>query len=157
MTATMLVACGAKDEKKSVVPTVRVAEAEACGNAVSQQYPGKVVSADDANVSFKVAGTLRQINVKEGQHVRRGQLLAVMDDSDYKVQLKATEAEHAQIKAEALWLRSFYYFYLTALYDNEPLCLMTSSAGDHPENSNPEAKNFSIIPFILALPNILFC
>ncbi|MCQ2196668.1 MAG: efflux RND transporter periplasmic adaptor subunit [Bacteroidaceae bacterium] len=101
MTATMLVACGAKDEKTSVVPTVRVAEAEACGDAVSQQYPGKVVSADDANVSFKVAGTLRQINVKEGQHVRRGQLLAVMDDSDYKVQLKATEAEHAQIKAEA--------------------------------------------------------
>lgn len=109
MTTALLVACGSqKDDVKSVVPTVRVAEAEACGEGVNQQYPGKVVSCDDANVAFKVAGTLRRVHVKEGQHVRRGQLLAEMDDTDYKVQLKATQAEHAQIKAEAERVMGLY-------------------------------------------------
>lgn len=102
MAAALLCACGGqKGEKVEIIPTVRVVEALPCGNGTTQQYPGKVVIAEDANVSFKVAGTLRRVPVKEGQHVSKGQLLAEMDDTDYKVQLKATEAEYAQIKADA--------------------------------------------------------
>lgn len=100
--AMLMCGCGGqKDDAKGTTPSVRVVEAQACGDNVDQQYPGKVVSAGDANLSFKVAGTLRHVCVKEGQHVRRGQLLAEMDNTDYLVQLKATQAEHAQIKAEA--------------------------------------------------------
>lgn len=102
LAAGLFCACGGqKGEKVEIIPTVRVVEAVPCGEGTTQQYPGKVVTADDANVSFKVAGTLRHVAVKEGQHVRKGQLLAEMDDTDYKVQLKATEAEYAQIKADA--------------------------------------------------------
>lgn len=103
MAVLLVCGCGQKEENKvgEVVPSVRLVEAEAYGVGASQQYPGKVVSAADANVSFKVAGTLRHISVEEGQHVKKGQLLAEMDNTDYKVQLKATEAEYAQIKAEA--------------------------------------------------------
>lgn len=102
LAALTLCACsGGTDKKSEVIPTVKVAEAKACGEGATQQYPGKVVSAADANVAFKVAGTLRAIHVKEGQHVSKGQLLAELDNTDYRVQLKATEAEHAQIKAEA--------------------------------------------------------
>jgi RND family efflux transporter MFP subunit len=39
--------------------------------------------------------------VKEGDYVRKGQLIATMDARDYRVQLEATQAEYAQIKADA--------------------------------------------------------
>ena len=51
----------------------------------------------------------------------------------------ADETHKADIKAQALWLRSFYYFYMTALWDNMPLLTKTSSAADQPDNSSPEA------------------
>lgn len=97
-----LSSCGGKQsEKAESVPTVRIDTVQASGVGAVQQYPGRVVAAADANVSFKVAGVIQSVPVKEGQHVRKGQLLATLDASDYQVQLKATEAEYAQIKSEA--------------------------------------------------------
>lgn len=69
--------------------------------AVELQYPGRVVASTEANVSFKVAGTLKRVLVDEGDYVKAGQLLAEIDPVDYQVQLSATEAEYAQIKADA--------------------------------------------------------
>ena len=65
---------------------------------------------------------------------RANQVLAHIDEIEF-----ADEDHKADIKAQALWLRSFYYFYMTALWDNMPLILGISSAADQPANSNPEA------------------
>ena len=67
---------------------------------------------------------------------RANQVLDHIDDPNV---IFDSEDARAQIKAEALWLRSFFYFYLTILWDTEPLCLHTSSAGDQPGNSTEEA------------------
>lgn len=105
----VFVSCSDNGSKKvENLPSVRLDSALACGMGTTQQYPGKVVSSDDANISFKVAGTLRVVSVKEGQHVKKGQLLAELDNTDYKVQLSATEAEYSQIKAEAERVISLY-------------------------------------------------
>ena len=50
----------------------------------------------------------------------------------------ADEEHKADLKAQTLWLRAFYYFYMTALWDNMPLLTKTSSAADQPYNSSPE-------------------
>lgn len=98
-----LISCGGGKGslQEDVVPTVRIDTVRISGMENAQQYPGKVVAAEDANVSFKVAGIIKRVYVRDGQHVRAGQVLAEMDDVDYRVQLSATEAEYAQIKAEA--------------------------------------------------------
>ena len=44
----------------------------------------------------------------------------------------ADDSHKEDLRAQALFLRSFYYFYLTALWDNVPLVLKTSSADDKP-------------------------
>ena len=80
---------------------VRIDTVRAPEGAVELQYPGHVVAATEANVSFKVAGTLKRVLVSEGDYVKAGQLIAEIDPVDYKVQLSATEAEYAQIKADA--------------------------------------------------------
>src|SRR5574344_414870 len=64
-------------------------------------YPGKVIAASDVNLSFRIAGPISKINVVQGQKVKKGDILARIDERDYKIQLSATEAEYKQIKAEA--------------------------------------------------------
>ena len=65
---------------------------------------------------------------------RANQVLAHIDEIEF-----AEESHKADLKAQTLWLRSFYYFYMTALWDNMPLLLEVSSAADQPANSSPEA------------------
>lgn len=105
----ILASCGsttkqAPDEEA----VVRIDTVEVPQGAVEMQYPGHVVAATEANVSFKVAGTLKRVYVDEGDFVRAGQLLAEIDPVDYKVQLSATEAEYAQIKADAERVMGLY-------------------------------------------------
>ena len=71
-------------------------------------YPGRTQASEEANVAFRVAGTLLRVTVKEGDRVRRGQVIARMDDRDYRVQLTAAEAEYTQIKAEAERVMALY-------------------------------------------------
>lgn len=65
------------------------------------RFPGKVKAASDANLSFKVAGRIKKVYVDEGSAVHKGQLLAELDDTDYRIQLDATQAEYSRIKAQA--------------------------------------------------------
>ena len=85
-------------EKKTNVKTF-VVNCSSADNMV--EFPGKVVAAEEVNVSFKVSGTLQRILIKEGDKFRKGQVLAEMDITDYLIQLNATEAEYHKVKAEA--------------------------------------------------------
>ena len=71
-------------------------------------YPGRTQASEEAKVAFRVSGTLTRVTVKEGDRVRRGQVLARMDDRDYRVQLAAAEAEYTQVKAEAERVMGLY-------------------------------------------------
>jgi len=100
--ALLITSCGNKNEKsEESIATVKVETVKGSEQDNLLQYPGKVVSSTDASLSFKVAGTLKKVYVDEGDYVSAGQLIAILDDSDYRVQLNATKAEYAQIKADA--------------------------------------------------------
>lgn len=103
-----LTSCNGEKTKEDKVPTVRLDTVRIADVEATLQFPGRVVSSQDANVSFKVAGTIRRVLVNEGDFVKEGQLLAEMDDTDYKVQLSATEAEYARVKAEAERVMALY-------------------------------------------------
>ncbi len=97
----VLAACSGQKEQKTMRSIVRVAQVVAADSSDVWQYPGRVVSNSNANLSFRVPGQLKRVLVGEGDRVRAGQLLAELDDSDYKIQLNATQAEYDQIKADA--------------------------------------------------------
>ncbi len=56
------------------------------------------VDSDMVNISPLVAGHIKEILVKEGQKVKKGQLLALIDDRDYMAMVKVNAAnlKHAQ-------------------------------------------------------------
>ena len=68
------------------------------------QAVGTIRSASTAILSAQLAGTVREIRVQAGDHVKRGQLLAVLDDRSAQAQVHGAEAgvnEAIQGEAEA--------------------------------------------------------
>lgn len=81
---------------------------------------------------------------------RANQVLDHIDDIPF-----ADEKHRLDVKAQAQFLRAFYYYYLTNIWENVPVCLKTSSASDYPEQGDPD-RLFTLIEEDLeaAIPNL---
>ncbi|MDR2835293.1 MAG: efflux RND transporter periplasmic adaptor subunit [Bacteroidales bacterium] len=90
---------GKKEKEIEIIPTTIIDTAKSENENSQVSYPGKIKSKSEVNLSFKVDGTIQKIYYKEGDFVRRGDVLAQMDSRDYKMQLLATEAEYNEIKS----------------------------------------------------------
>lgn len=60
------------------------------------------------NAAFETAGQIAQINVKEGEYVREGQLIASLDDADYKLGVEALQIQYDQVSDEVSRVRELY-------------------------------------------------
>lgn len=67
---------------------------------VLRSYCGVVRESQVINLGFKVPGQISRIEVKEGDRVHRGQLLAKLDDKDYRLGVKAVQIQYEQLKDE---------------------------------------------------------
>lgn len=99
--AVVIVTTGCKERSQtSSEMLVDIVEVEGHTNVRHTEYPGQTEAKDYTDLSFKVAGIIRKVYVKEGDHVTQGQVLARLDSRDYETQLAATESEYRQVKAE---------------------------------------------------------
>ncbi|MGW8246637.1 MAG: HlyD family secretion protein [Acidiferrobacterales bacterium] len=57
------------------------------------------VEARDADLSFQVGGRIATMPVNEGAAVKKGDVVATLDDSDYKLGLQRAQAEYAAARA----------------------------------------------------------
>ncbi|MBM4152817.1 MAG: efflux RND transporter periplasmic adaptor subunit, partial [Kiritimatiellaceae bacterium] len=62
--------------------------------------PGRVAAGDEVTMSFNASGTLIELPVKEGDKVKKGQLLAQMDQRDAKNQVDAAVFELQRAAAQ---------------------------------------------------------
>ena len=62
-------------------------------------FSGVAQADQQANLSFRVGGTVRTLDVKLGDRIRKGQLIATIDPTDYSIQ--AEQASASQKGAEA--------------------------------------------------------
>ncbi|MCD6282553.1 efflux RND transporter periplasmic adaptor subunit [bacterium] len=87
-------------EEKAVIP-VEVITAEVRPLMEELRYTGTVLAEPSAMVSAKVAGTIREVAVSEGDRVDEGAVLAVIEDTIYAEQVSLarhqTEAARAQL------------------------------------------------------------
>lgn len=60
--------------------------------AVSRDAPATVVSLNDTRISAEIAGRLQDLSVLVGNKVKKGDVLATLDCSDYRIQRKISEA-----------------------------------------------------------------
>jgi RND family efflux transporter MFP subunit len=64
------------------------------------QATGYVVARREATVSAQITGTLTEVLIEEGEHVKKDQVLARLDDSGYKAALDTAKAQYAAAQAQ---------------------------------------------------------
>ena len=66
--------------------------------AAGRRYPGKVAPNERVDLAFQVSGQLIEFNVKKGDDVTKGQLLAKLDPRDFKNTLANKKAKQAALE-----------------------------------------------------------
>lgn len=90
---SMLAACSKPEAPPPPVRAVKLATIGASGQQSAIQYAGTVTARSEAAVGFRVAGKLLSRPVEQGQSVRKGQLLAQLDATDYQLSAAAAQAQ----------------------------------------------------------------
>lgn len=106
--ALAFVSCNKGDKNIVQEPFVDILQVKDSGEMGTQSFTGKTKSAEEVNLAFRVSGQIQKILVKEGDYVKAGQVVAIMDNRDYQVQVSATQAEYQQVKADAERIMALY-------------------------------------------------
>lgn len=104
----LLCACSGNEKESAYTPSVYVVTPENRGNSGERIFAGVVEEAHDISLGFKTAGQLKKIYVKEGDHVRQGQLLAELDDADYRLGVEALQIQYDQVSDEVARAKRLY-------------------------------------------------
>ncbi len=106
--SSLVIACGAKDaasgkseaDKKGAKPTlVTVTKVKNQAVETSEEAIGTLEGLTNPTISAEVAARVVKIYVNTGEPVKQGQLIAILDASDFGMQRNEAQAEVARIEA----------------------------------------------------------
>ena len=106
----LVILTSCSDEKKieEKIRPVRYMEVTTGGGGSMRVFTGTAKTGIESKLSFKVGGTIKKINVKVGDFVNKGGLIAEIDDMDYKIKVKETEAGLKQVESQVLNAKNNY-------------------------------------------------
>jgi RND family efflux transporter MFP subunit len=99
----VLAACGqaAADAAASAPPPPAVTVAKPTAEAVSEfsEHAGRFVAVKEIEVRPRISGFLQEVNFREGETVKQGQLLFVIDPAPFQADVDRSKAQLAQSEA----------------------------------------------------------
>lgn len=95
-----------KESLRTVVVTHPETDGVIANGEIS--LPGVIKEGETLQVSFKIAGQIARLHVKEGDYVQKKQLIAVLDAADYQIALDASQAQYIQVKNEVERVKTLY-------------------------------------------------
>ena len=99
--AFAIAGCDTTANNAPVAPTpVRIATAFNGPAAPTIRTNGMLVNKDEIRLSFKVGGVIRRIAVHEGEHVRQGQRLAEIEQTEVNAQVEQAAQAHEKAKRD---------------------------------------------------------
>jgi multidrug efflux system membrane fusion protein len=105
---TLMISAGCSDQDKqtqAVPRPVKVFRIEDHAVAGARSFAGEVRARIEMPLSFRVGGKLLERKVDVGAPVRKGQLLAILDDNDYHLAVQGLKAQLASAQADSTYLR----------------------------------------------------
>ena len=97
----LFVACK-KEAKEEVIRAVKIQEINSMQDEnFNIDFPAQISPSQKTVLAFKYAGKIKSINFESGDFVKKGQVIATMDDTDYKVNLEAFSKKYEAAKAVA--------------------------------------------------------
>ena len=104
----LYVGCGEKEATDEIIRPVRYQEVITGGSGRMRSFSGTAKAGIESKLSFKVAGTIRSINVQVGDVVKRGQVIATIDATDYSIKVKEAEAGLKEAESQELNAKNNY-------------------------------------------------
>ncbi|MDA3854183.1 MAG: efflux RND transporter periplasmic adaptor subunit [Bacteroidales bacterium] len=102
----MILALTSCKPKSSDIPqssTIKYVKVETIGSGTTRNqliFNGKIKEKSLTSLSFRVGGPLAKLNVKTGDYVKEGQIIAEIDKRDYQLQVQTTKAQFQQVESE---------------------------------------------------------
>ncbi|WP_338962313.1 efflux RND transporter periplasmic adaptor subunit [Fusobacterium nucleatum] len=91
-----------KDTEEEVIRAVKIQEINSMQDEnFNIDFPAQISSTQKTVLAFKYAGKIKSINFESGDFVKKGQVIATIDDKDYKVNLEAFSKKYEAAKAVA--------------------------------------------------------
>jgi len=103
----------AKEVEQEAAPVARPVETVVVAGSAGapSTYPGAVEASSQVNLSFRLGGPLTEVNIEEGDKVRKGQVLARIDPRDFQIAVDAARAAYESAEAD--------YRRFSALYEKQ--------------------------------------
>lgn len=89
----LLTGCGEEPAPPTpLIRPVRTTPVYATGGGRVRSFSGSARAAVESRLSFKLPGTIKSLLVEVGDKVKVGQLIAALDDENYRLQAQEAEA-----------------------------------------------------------------
>lgn len=95
----LLVGCADEEAKEVTVRPIKAMQIDGVEAFTGRWFPGKAKASQEANLAFRVSGTLATFPVNVGDEIEQGGLLARLDPRDYQVELDNSQAQLRKVQA----------------------------------------------------------
>ena len=92
--------------EESALP-VKVVPAKRADLVMRLESPGEAFTEKNIALKTEVTGTIKSLNVKEGKHVRAGEVLVEIDDQEYRLKWERSEALRLKYLSDLLLDKQF--------------------------------------------------
>ena len=102
--------CTSQDKKPlSAPPIVHYTKVERGSEELKRIFAGVSQFGVESKLSFRVPGKVHSLNAKVGDEIRQGDLIAALDDHDYKLQADEVEASLDRARAQQRLAKANYH------------------------------------------------
>ncbi len=82
------------NQNEPITRPVKFFEITETSSQKTSQFPATITAANTSELSFQVAGQITEFDLKESDEVSEGQIIAQLDDRDYRNQYNALKAQY---------------------------------------------------------------
>ena len=105
----LLLACeGEPPEVSERVRPLRTFTVTEVASGQARQFSAVIEASDNSSLSFQVGGNVQEVRVNQGDQVTQGQVLAVLDQEPFKLDITAAEADLENAEAFVVQKRADY-------------------------------------------------
>ena len=109
--ATIIILSGCSENKTQQDETIQYVKTEKVSPKTEAEklvFNGTIQEQSLTTLSFRVGGPIIKLNVKMGDYVKKGDVIASIDKRDYELQVKSTKAQYQQLEGEYKRYKELY-------------------------------------------------
>ena len=99
----LFLVCGCQEETPKPIERIRAIKTITVAEKTSgplRKFSGVVEAVDSSILAFEVSGNVKEVRVKVGDRIEKGQVIAILDERTYQLDLQAAQAGVERAKVQ---------------------------------------------------------